>query len=478
MAIIASVIVLVAFSFQYPAVMPSPIGGDAAIHVRRTMDGTMGSVYPLSMALFSAGARIIPASWETSFVVWMALGHVATGLAIGLILYRIGGKWPAVFGMLFWSAATMNVLPFFRAATMPQLWSMVFLLLTIERFIKGSVWWGALALVATYFAHPVSFAVGALVAALALPTLFTFRWLPDVFPRRTIALGITLLSGGAVLMIFLLFPSTFPFADLAWDEPWHNMLRLLSTHFGPVLLLAPVGAVIFAVQRRTPLPSRLVLLVFGTLSVMLSLNDTFGGDIPVKRFIPYGIATAAIFGALGMYHLVSGISPHRWAKGVLTALMLAILLTNGWNIAQSAYQEFASGCTVPYTCPAVRHAEREAYEWIHANLPEDAVMVVAEGRGRATEWIPVLAERNVAAPRFSGQWADTLLTGSCADMFAIIARDKQTATHAVLYKTGDIIPQLFTDYPNLFSTIYENEDVIIIAFPNKEDVKQREELCE
>lgn len=432
------------------------------------------------MVLLSAGMRVFPLSWEMRFMVWAALGHVAAGIMIGVIAYRFGGRWPAMLAILMWSATTMNVLPFFRAATIPQLWSVFFLLLAMERFLKGSVIIGTLALVATYYAHPISFAVGALAASVTLPAIITYRWVPRSLPRRIIACIATATAGAAVLLVFRLFPFSFPFAGLAWDEPWHNMLRLLSTHYGPVMMLAPVGFAVIATTRRIPIYSRLTLLTFGILGIVLSINDMFGGEIPVKRFIPYSIAAIAVFGAIGLHHLVRTITPIRWMKAVITAAVLAIVLINGWNVAKSAYQDFESGCRVPYTCPVVRKAEREAYDWIRTNLPEHAVVAVGEGRGRAAEWIPVLAKRSVAAPHISGDWVSIFFSNSCIDIYTVAHGDGISVTHILFYKTGERVPETYSERPELFPVAYENEDVIVITFPSRADLtdaQEKGELC-
>lgn len=459
-----ALMVLVGFSYQYPASMSTPVGGDAAHHIQQAKHWNTGQAYPLSMAMLAATGHITPASWETSFMLWAAFGHIAAGIIIGLVIYRLYGLMPAAIGIALWGSTTMDVLPFFRAATIPQLWSMPFLLLSIERLLNRSVGWALFLLVVTYYVHPLSFAIGAIITALALPSIVGWQ-LPEWLPRRSIAIAATFLAGTVALLSFLIVPHLFPYADLVWEEPWHNMVRLLSTHFGPAMILAPFGAAAIAFSSRISPSSRVTILAFGLISILLAASDMFGGVIPVKRLIPYGVAATAIFGAVGIYTLLRSFPGAVYIQKTIAVLLVLFILGNGWFTAQSAYNEFESGCISPYTCPTVLHAEREAYEWMRDHLPSHAVIAVEEGRGRATEWIPVIAERRMIAPHVSGQWVHGIFEGSCAEIVTLMTMEFPVPTHAIIYTAKEMIPTAYLEHAELFPIIYSNNRVLLFELP-------------
>jgi hypothetical protein len=494
-ALTIAILILAVFSFQYPVSMSAPLGGDVQTHIQVARypfeappyqiasqeDALRKSRYPLAAGMFAA-TRILPLSWENRFMVWMALGHIAAGLAIGLVAFRIAGPWAAALAMVFWAIATMGVLPFFRAGTMPQLWSMPFLLLFLERLLKRSLWWSVLPLIATYYTHPATFAVAALSLALAAPALFVWRYVPRIPWQKTIVFFSTAVIASGILSLFMIFPERFPFATFSADEPWHDLLRLLHTQLGPVFLLAPFGIAAVASAKHIPLGARIMALTFGVISMILAINNSFGGAVPEKRLLPYAMAAAAVFGAVGLHHLLTSHIANSWTGRAIAAGIVAALVWGGWNTTKAFYVQYDT-CDISAPCPTMTTAEREAYEWMDVHLHSDAVVAVQENRQRATEWIPVIANRGLAARRFSGGGARAaaVLTGSCEEVVRAISRTH--ATHAAFYKLWDEVPEAYFNNEELFPLLYENEEVLVFAFPDKEILSdlsagERDALCQ
>jgi hypothetical protein len=118
-------LILTIFSFQYPFMAKIPLGNDDPTHIQTARYpfiapafssvskklSVFKSTYPLSEVLFTL-ARFLPFSWSQRFMIWMALGHLLSGIALGYLLKKIAGTGPAVVGMIFWAISAIGVLCF------------------------------------------------------------------------------------------------------------------------------------------------------------------------------------------------------------------------------------------------------------------------------------------------------------------------------------------------------------------------------
>jgi hypothetical protein len=139
---------LIAPAIQYPLSTTFPVGGDAAPHIATvqhiltkpiySISRIAHSWYPATYILFSLNAFIPFISWTQLYPWWMALGQILTGLAIGLLIFRISGLRAAIIGIALWGMTPIALTSFFEDATMAQLWSLPWLVLFFEAVAMNS----------------------------------------------------------------------------------------------------------------------------------------------------------------------------------------------------------------------------------------------------------------------------------------------------------------------------------------------------
>lgn len=472
-ALASSTLALGLLSFQYPLSSPVPIGGDAPAHIQAARHpfrpppwrlvsapwSIFRPPYPLSQGLFTL-TRALPFPWATRFTVWMGLGHFATGLAIGAVLFRLAGRSEAAVGMALWAATTVGVLPFFRAGTLHQLWSLFFAMLFLLAVISGSSWRQLIALGAIILAHPATAVVVGLAASLTLPPLILARWTRPRVLRPLWSAAIILGVAVGLLLLIARFADQHPYIGISPDRLYRSVWEVLGTRFSLALIVAPLGFARIAASSDVRKSARAFLLTFGVLSCFLAFNRSFGFGVWEQRLFPYAVLAGTLFGSVGLIRLARLALPNAWIRAGFLSVLLSAVLLAATNDAGAMYRQFRNP-----ERSSLLPAERAAYEWMRERLPSRAVILVSEKRGRGNEWIPVIADRGIYGEQYSGPnpAARALLRGSVEEIIATLPRTP--ATHAIVYRSFEDAPQVYADHPELFRVVYENTAVVLFALP-------------
>lgn len=392
--LIIPVILLVTLAVQYPLSVTFPAGGDAAVHVRHARDISsltanlrveLHSWYPAANVMF-AFMRLVPGlDWPMRFVWFMALGQIATGLALGALLWRLRGGMAAGIAMGIWALTPITLTPFFEDATMPQLWSLVWLVLFFERLTARSLWGMAVALSLALLTHPITALVLVATLAVSSPLLLIVRRQVPQVERGVISfcLTITLL---ALLAAGNILASRSSIFELEFTPEGSLYVSELLTGPSKAWLGAAIfGAIVFITQFRKQPVIAIVLSSFLLISWLLSINDQLGIGLWTKRLVPYLVVAITIFAAMGFeFALRHAILP-KVLQPLLFALIFVPLLVQQWNFNANIYHRLES----PAIYARLDTNERAAITWANQNLASNA-QILTSSDTRHYEWFPAL----------------------------------------------------------------------------------------
>ena len=180
-----------------------------------------------------------------------------------------------------------------------------------------------------------------------------------------------------------------------------------------------------AVQRRW------ILLAWYVLLFSVPREGTWLAPIPGALIVGLGIA-----GVLAP--AVSRMVAAHPAKGSRLALCAALAAVASLIFANAYFSMYASARNADAQLPP---ESVEALDWIRANTPEDARLVVLAGSG-VREWAPRLARRTVLNQHFGAEWEpdearlidelEVMLRG-CADLADVHAAVEQVMGHGEFY---------------------------------------------
>lgn len=456
---------LFTMALQYPLVTTFPIGGDATRYILKLLEvpaaaqedriieaGTKlftNTSYPGAQIILATSA-LLPVPWPERFTWWMSLGHIATGLMIGYLAWRVSDWRAAVASIAIWSLTFVSVLPDIEDGTLAQLWSFPFVIWFLERCMQRSWMWAAIAAVLSMATHPISGAIILLVGAISLPIIFR----PSLPHKGRLKLQYLAFT----IFITLAFASTSRFifqsvrsvltAQLPFEssEPFTN---ILYSPFGPFLIMAPIG--VFLLMRQKPVYQLIPLLTFTVLGLLLAFNDRIGAGFYPSRFLSYPIISATVFAAIALPTLLKSAVPYkalRWSFAVLL-IMSSALYT--WNDNSRIFAFYES----PSKYARLHPHEHEAIEWLKENTPAD-VFVVSSNANRHSEWIPILSTR---------QWrplvAEDTLWNLKGDALHVYLKDTPY-THLALFKHREKPSDLFPLDDSAYPIVFENKGAMII----------------
>ncbi|MEO6077515.1 MAG: hypothetical protein ABIP54_01900 [Candidatus Andersenbacteria bacterium] len=372
-------------AFQYPLSTTFPMGGDAAPHIATVRDVFTDPIetifrishswYPVSYILFSINALNPFVYWPVAFSWWMALGQIATGLALGFLVYRLYGIRASAISTAIWAMTPITMTSFFEDGTMAQLWSLPWLLLFIERMhaksIRGMILFSILAL----FSHPITALIMICVMVMSLPHI----------PRgilKKILVWSTAVGVGIATLFLSIRSSTIrtPFTP----EASKYFTDLFHGFFLPWVLASVIGWIELTktIKKNTLLLTTLVS--FFVTSFAFACNDRLGIGFWTNRLNAYILLCVALGAGIGLALITRKIVLERMALLIIILLIIAFTgSTFHDNI--NIYKRYESS----HTDARIRPDNLAAISWLNEHLPKDAVLA-STAVTRYYEWLPVL----------------------------------------------------------------------------------------
>ena len=448
-------LLLVAFAIQYPLSSSFPIGGDAADYVEaaRVIDGERGTLdealsrlrsswYPATHLIFTM-STLLPVSWPDRFMWWMAAGHIATGLALGTLMFRLG-RWPAAAtAIIFWAITTTGGgARHFEDATLAQLWSLAILGLFIERLAARSAFGAAIALALIPLFHPIT----GLVALLAVLTTLPTQWLAISKHSRNEKMQLTALSTVAIAQLTVaLFHYQKIWSVISPEGNGQPLINIFVSGLSFVMLLSPFGFLALPKLNTTTTAKYFLASLYGT-SLLLSGNDMMGIDIWTDRLRSIYVFTAIPLASLGMTILLRRLSPSPLLRFAITVFLFTAIATPAWVSAAHIYAYYND----PKNYARLHPQEYEAIRWIEENIKEKSTITTGISN-RHTEWIPALT-------------IHTWLPVANINDYSLIA-PAQKGEYIVYFTAREDISQAAVVDPR-FTRIYQNDKAAIYALPH------------
>ncbi len=457
--IMASLALLAILSLQYPLSVTFPIGPDAPAHIRDALKLTKeypgdasglkiiaNSPYPVSVILFNT-ARLLPISWADRFTWWMTIGHIAVGLALGFFVYRIYGWQAAAIAIGIWAPLTTVFNNHIVSGTLPQLWSLVFLILFLERFASKSVYGTLVLFVITMFSHPLTAIVLLLSLLIVLPS-FILNWKQSDTKDRK--LTIVIISVVALFVCAMMYMYIFHGQiNLFWSGPHIELSTLIKSEIAPWMLLLLPGWIIMQRALRDKSTLLILLNVLLLLTATLALNERFGVDIWTYRFRSTLIVMAIIPLSIGLTRLNQLIFKSSIPRAVLPSLLLLFIAALSFQHNADTYAYYED--TTKYR--RVSTDEITAMKWL-STLPENA-SIISTSVNRNSEWIPLYSKK---------PWVEL---PSDNVLFELSGEDLKnhlvpsSATHLVFFLQREKVPANIRQNPDIFTEVYKNDGAVI-----------------
>lgn len=351
---------LFTFALQYPFSTTFPIGGDAASHIHAAqtilnikqvpaaaLTLIKHSNYPLSHLLFTAWAAL-PFSWPDRFVWWITVGHILTGFSLAALLWRIGSWRAAAAGVAIWALTPIGINNHFEDGTAPQLWSLIFLILTFERLAAGSTWGALVMSAATAGTHPLSGFV--LITSLIMSAVLLLPVRHRLAPYQATLIKylgfLTAILAGLAIYKYLRGPA-WPSIEQQSEDFF--LLDILKSKFAPWLVLSIPGIAILISKLRHSLPASTTLLSFFWLAFLLTTNSTLNVGLWENRFRTYFIVAVCLAAGLSLPYM----SRSAFRSGAARLLFLGLLFTTltalTWRDNAAVYRFYEDSSRLIYS---------------------------------------------------------------------------------------------------------------------------------
>jgi hypothetical protein len=455
---------LVIFALQYPLATTFPIGGDAAAHLRVAQllrafttaphDAWLAlrdSTYPLAQLLF-AGFGILPVSQPDIFIWWMTLAHVLSGAALGLLLWRLGSWRAAAAGIAIWALTPVGTNTHFEDGTAPQLVSLIFLLLALERMLAGATWSTLLLLAATAAAHPLSGFM--LAASLITGVVIVYPIRRRISPHEArLVRYISVLIAVFALVVAVRLASGVDWPQVQ-SESYFYVLDALRSRFAPWIVLSIPGLALVTNRLRRRLFASASLLSFFWLSFLLTTNSNLAVGLWENRFRTYFILSVTIAAGLALPRLLASAFRHPLSRSLCALLLFTSLASLTWRDNSSVYAFYEN----PKNHARLHPDVAAAFTWMKDNLPPDS-FIASTAATRHTDWIPILAARTWQEVNASHD----LLTKKETELIA--AAVASPFSHIVFLTDHEGIPEGLAARPDTFPIVFANDTAIIFQLP-------------
>lgn len=341
------------------------------------------SNYPGSIIALAFSA-ILPISWPERFIWTMVTTYLATGLALGWLLYRHYTWREAAIGIAAWSLATTQITHHFEDGTLAQLLSLPIVLLCLERFLDKRPWQSLGLLLVSGALHP--FSIIFLPVALSISILVRLPWWRQLSLEEKNLFRVWAIVLPVILGVALLLHNQELFA-IAYEE-LPDLSHLSSNRFALVWWLAPLGFARLWWQKRDTLRS-VTLSSFALTALILSQSHA-GGLSPLPyRFESYLVLAVIIGFSLVVPTLLRLLFATTWTKAMAVIVMFGTLGTASWNANAFVFNFYES----PSKYARIHPDEIAAMQWMQSNLPTTA-HIGTTNENRHSEWIPIIAERS------------------------------------------------------------------------------------
>lgn len=396
----ASILFAVSMLLQYPLATSFPIGGDAVRYIERLQSAgqilqngqivlglkefTTNTHYPGAQAIFAVSS-LLPLSWPDRFLWWVVLGHLATAIAIGLLLYRLASWQSAAIGIAGWSLTTIGLTRHIEDGTLAQLWSLAAVALFLHQAVRGSFLGMAVLAALTTLIHPYSGLVLILTYLASLPGLVRARSYLTAGQQRLLPSALAV--GGLLLLVgvYVAWQSREVLVSLSTPVSSFRNLGAIKSPFGPFLVAAPLGLVLLLTSRRSVFV-KIIITSFALVSTLLTFNEIFGTGILIHRFQSYFIMAATILAGLALPFLAHRLFSFRLPKTIFFVLLFLSCGLATWHANIPVY-EFYEG---PSNNARIAPGAVAAIEWLRDNASSDS-LVVSTDTDRHSEWIPILS---------------------------------------------------------------------------------------
>ena len=467
-SIIAALTLLLIFSLQYPFSSSFPMGADANVYIQlaqRLMNAPQApndalnvfkeSVYPLTHTLFTLSV-ILPTDWPTRFIWWASLGQILSGLALGLLLYRLNG-WPsAAAGMAIWALTPITVNGHFEDGTIAQLWSLVFLLIFFERLLTRKYWGATAAFIATALSHPITGAVLVTSIFASTPLLINIIAQHTKNTLRTITYSLVFILSLLVPTIIFILKHPNALSIITTSAPYRTPIEYLDPPFGLFALIAPIG--LFILIKKTPRLTffSAILYTFIFFSILLALNNFIGVGVWAMRLHTYLILSIAILSSIALPTIINQALNKTSTKIIFLTLLFSALSLHYWQKTSHVYAWYEE----PSNHGRLLAEERLAMDWMEDNLITGSYIISSQTT-RHSEWIRVFTRFPLAHITSN----DPLLYLKDQELHDFAYN--HNGTQLIVFKYVEDIPEQILQHPEWFPVIYNTKAIAIIAMPYK-----------
>lgn len=455
-------------SFQYPLTSTFPIGGDAAPFVsmltaiQTSLPEHPGlfvsllrqSTYPLTHLIFLSTA-LLPIDWPHRYIVAMSLAQLASTAALGFFSYRVAGWRTAALAMFAWNLTIIGLNNHFEDGTIAQLFSLVGLLLFLERLWAGSQYGALLLFGAIFLLHPLT---ALLVLSAILLSTPAWALLRPAFSSSEKRIAAVLLAAALLVLVpslWLIYKGS-ALSTLAPDGRHLQILNVIHSPFGFFVLLSPAGFGLFvrAVKTRSHLLAGSFLLILTCLAGLLAFNNLLGVAIWTFRFQTYLYLLASFYGALALSHASRILFPRPFLQTTFLILFISALTIGTWHANALIYANYES----PSRYLRLQPEEREGMVWLNDNTPA-ASYVYTTTSSRHAEWIPIFSHNLWRSINLQNTYSKHQAT------FPLISDDtdtKELSNHYLfIFHHDESVPDIIARYPDAFPRLYHNKAVSI-----------------
>ncbi|HLC49640.1 MAG TPA: hypothetical protein VJI96_04635 [Candidatus Andersenbacteria bacterium] len=380
---------------QYPLSTTFPIGGDAAAHIGivqhlisrpiLTAQNIYHSWYPISYILFSINAINPFVYWPIAFSWWMTLGQVITGLAIGLLSFRLFGIRAAAIGIALWGMTPIALTSFFEDATMAQLWSLPWAILFFERLAARSRKGMILCFFLASFSHPITGLILLVTIIITAPQLWMSTSKLDA-KERLLRKIYSYSAGVAILLALGIFATRYRIFLLSFNFESSKYLReLFIGSFFPWAITAIYGWYHIVLLHKKNIVLITTLASFFFVSLLIAANDRLGIGFWTNRLNAYVTICIIVPASIGFARMIDMLRPKGIAllfTGTLLASLTGSVVYDNRNIYKRNESSTIS--------TRITHDELQAIAWMKENISLSA-NVVSSSATRHYEWLPVLA---------------------------------------------------------------------------------------
>lgn len=405
------------------------------------------SLYPATIGALAIIHAFLPILWPTTIIWLTVFMHLAIGIALALIAYRLRGELAAATTLIFW-IATFTIMRPIENGWLAFWWSLLPTTLALERAIRRNyLGTGAWSVVAG-LTHPLSAIILVFTFLIALPTFLLQE--QRVF-RRLVFGGLIFLAAASAT--WWITSHYFIFLQLKPAFPPYFPVHLVSSPIAFALFLAPIG-LLWILREHTLKHNQTALIAFTMTIILFSFNFLWLGDsIHEWRFEPYFLLILCLAAGIGTSLAIQNLTQHATIRHFLVSLIVVLTALSTWHTNVRFFEVYdGNNPLVPYAY------ELDSLNWLIHNTAPDAHIVTLE-YSLIHKWIPIVTNRRWTGADETWSLYQTLINRS--KQAQAITIKEANFSHFVLWRDrvgdADIQLEAMRDFP----TVYDNGSVII-----------------